>query len=315
LSAYQQLNQTDKGVEYIQTQTSNPAALATLAHSYLQAGKTDLANDYLAKLQELAPDDRLTRETHLDIVEHNLDQQLQAHAIIEARQSALEGLAIAPNSPRLLADLTELELQAGNVAEARKIAEQIQASSPGLASRLLGEIALSQGDSQSALDELQTAWSLLPENATGARLHQLLKAQRDPLAADVFLSQWLGRFPDSPSALSQKALSLFAKNDVSAGVPYLERAVQQSPYSAALLNNLAWAYQETGDTRALATAEKAAKLNPESGDILDTLGWILLQNGSMEKAISVLEKAKQLAPDNEDIAAHLLQAKQQFGSQ
>jgi predicted Zn-dependent protease len=74
------------------------------------------------------------------------------------------------------------------------------------------------------------------------------------------------------------------------------------------LNNLAWAYQQTKDARALETAERAYKLKPDNAQIGDTLGWMLVEQGDSKRGIDLLEKAATAAPGNPEYRYHLAQA-------
>ena len=71
------------------------------------------------------------------------------------------------------------------------------------------------------------------------------------------------------------------------------------------LNNLAWTYQQLKDPRALATAERAMKLAPESPAVLDTLGWILVEQGNAARALPLLQQATSRAPSAGEIRYHL----------
>ena len=44
---------------------------------------------------------------------------------------------------------------------------------------------------------------------------------------------------------------------------------------------------------------------PDFPSVIDTYGWILFKNGDLEKARILLEKASELAPNNQAIKAHL----------
>ena len=56
--------------------------------------------------------------------------------------------------------------------------------------------------------------------------------------------------------------------------------------------------------RAVELAEAAQKINPESGAVADTLGWIYRDMGQLDKSSKMLSDASQLAPDNGEIAYH-----------
>ena len=51
--------------------------------------------------------------------------------------------------------------------------------------------------------------------------------------------------------------------------------------------------------------QKAAKLRPDSGYIVDSLGWVYFQKGQYDEAVHYLEKAAALTPDDPTINEHL----------
>jgi Flp pilus assembly protein TadD len=71
------------------------------------------------------------------------------------------------------------------------------------------------------------------------------------------------------------------------------------------LNNLAWLYHRTGDERALAYAERAYRAAPESVNVLDTLGWILAQEGDLKRGLTLLREAKVRSSKDPGIRYHL----------
>jgi predicted Zn-dependent protease len=60
-------------------------------------------------------------------------------------------------------------------------------------------------------------------------------------------------------------------------------------------------------------AERAVAAAPQSPNIDDTLGWILLAQGEADKAVSYLSAASVSAPGNPDIQYHLAVALNRVG--
>ena len=66
---------------------------------------------------------------------------------------------------------------------------------------------------------------------------------------------------------------------------------------AANLNNLAWLYDQKGDTeKALSHARRAYELSPKRPEIADTLGWLLIRQGDTAAAMPLLEQALEGSP-------------------
>jgi len=71
------------------------------------------------------------------------------------------------------------------------------------------------------------------------------------------------------------------------------------------LNNAAWLSHEVKSPDALALAERAYQLAPDSAAVLDTLGWILRAQNREQEAILRLSRAAELAPNAPEIRYHL----------
>lgn len=87
----------------------------------------------------------------------------------------------------------------------------------------------------------------------------------------------------------------------------MKKIIVANPDNAHALNFLAYTWAEMGENleEAETHARKATKLKPNDGYIEDTLGWILFKKGKVDEAIAVLEKAKELQPEETVILDHL----------
>ena len=92
-----------------------------------------------------------------------------------------------------------------------------------------------------------------------------------------------------------------------------EVAVQAGSITALQLNNLAWLYYENKDTRALPTARQALELSGRQADVLDTLGWILVQQSKLNEGLPYLEEAFRGNNRQPEIAYHLAYAQAHSG--
>jgi Flp pilus assembly protein TadD len=73
-------------------------------------------------------------------------------------------------------------------------------------------------------------------------------------------------------------------------------------------------YLESGDGRAVATAEKAYKALPEAPATMDTYGWALLGAGKTDQAVELLREASKGLPDNAEVQYHLAAALAEAGN-
>ncbi|MEI6642028.1 MAG: tetratricopeptide repeat protein [Novosphingobium sp.] len=80
--------------------------------------------------------------------------------------------------------------------------------------------------------------------------------------------------------------------------------------SALVLNNMAWAQSQVGNKeQALAFAQRAIAVAPEDPSVMDTLGWLLHETGgNRTRALDLLRRAAQKAPQNATIRSHFAEA-------
>jgi Flp pilus assembly protein TadD len=95
----------------------------------------------------------------------------------------------------------------------------------------------------------------------------------------------------------------------------LEKAMQLKPDDPELLNFLGYSWVDRGErlTEARTLIEKAAVAKPESGAIIDSLGWVDYRLGDYKNAVLQLERAATLEAADPDINDHLGDAYWQVG--
>ena len=68
-----------------------------------------------------------------------------------------------------------------------------------------------------------------------------------------------------------------------------------APYAVA---DTIWGlYQVRGNPKALATAERALAAAPDNPAVMDTVGWILVEKGDLDKALPLLREAAKALPE------------------
>jgi tetratricopeptide (TPR) repeat protein len=87
----------------------------------------------------------------------------------------------------------------------------------------------------------------------------------------------------------------------------LREALLRSPDEPVALNYLGYSLLDRGEelTEAARLVERAAKLRPGDGGIIDSLGWSQYRMGRFAEAVETLEKAALLEPDDPTVADHL----------
>ncbi len=90
-------------------------------------------------------------------------------------------------------------------------------------------------------------------------------------------------------------------------IKQMEIVIRIDPRHADALNYIGYTYADENVhlDRALELIEKAIQYKPNSGYIIDSLGWVYFRKGLYDKALTELKKAVELAPHDPAIAEHL----------
>lgn len=172
-----------------------------------------------------------------------------------------------------------------------------------------GDLLMKQNKPAQALPLYEKALGLGKSVDTLTRVLTAMRAAGKNAEADKRLAQAIQQYPkDARLQMFRAELSLRDKQYKQAA-DQLETMLKESPNNPAILNNLAFAYQQSKDNRALPTAEAAYKLASNEPAIIDTLGWILVdQGGDAKRAAQLLKQATDKAPQSGDIRYHLAMA-------
>ncbi len=203
---------------------------------------------------------------------------------------------------------TELH-RAGDLAEARRLYEQILAADPlhTLALFRSGLLALQSGDADLALTRMQQAAAAAPgEVRYHFGLGQALQAvQRWHDAAQAFQSA-LALEPDFVEALQGLGVSLQRDGHPALAADAYRRALQLRPGDAAVIANLGTALREIGELAdAIGHLQKAVELQPEMASHALNLGIALCQRREFGAAEPLLRRARRLEPGNPEAAFNL----------
>ncbi|WP_028862295.1 tetratricopeptide repeat protein [Psychromonas aquimarina] len=226
----------------------------------------------------------------------------------DARVILLAALQESPENQRLLSLLANVEIRSGQYKEAQKITDQIAVLLPDspLSHILQADLYLAQNKPQQALDSLHKEWQEKNNEIIAEKIYQTLN-KTDPAEAVKYLAKWRIEVPDSLRAMRYDAIYHQKHGKTKQALLLYEKILKKAPGEVTSLNNAAWIYFEQGDARAVSLAERAYKINPTNGAILDTYGWILFNNGEQAIGKALIEKAVQLAPDEQAIKQHLEQ--------
>jgi len=220
-----------------------------------------------------------------------------------------EAVALEPDNFVALTRAATTALAAGNYDAGKRYVDRmakLQPQSPATMA-LQGDIAMRAGEYSKALSLYERAAVQAPSNVL--TVSQFAAAKRAGVAApEKVLTNWLQKNPDD--IMVRLALGEFkqAKGDLAGARQEYEAALAKQPENGAILNNLAYVYLESGDPKALSTAERAYAKMPNSPAVQDTYGWALLKAGQTDKALSLLRTASSGLPGNPEVQLHLGEA-------
>ncbi|HMM77413.1 MAG TPA: PEP-CTERM system TPR-repeat protein PrsT [Gammaproteobacteria bacterium] len=273
--------------------------------SLLAAGKNDDALPIARALARRFPGDgKLARLLAIAVARSGDATALRA--VLEDMVQA------APDNLDARLALARLALQQRKADEARALIEDI-APLPGgdaAADELRGDLLQQDGDAQAAVAAYGKAYARAP---TRELMLKLDDAERRAGQDRRRLAEWVETHAEDLQARVLHAGRLQEAGEDGAAIAEFERVLAQAPDSPVVRNNLAWLYRKIGDARALDMARKAFELAPRRAEVVDTYGWILLEEGRHEQALKILGQAVDLAPNNRDIRFHRARALERMG--
>ena len=242
-------------------------------------------------------------------------------ALLLAQKQPEAGLAYLRLCLRLDPDLGEGWVLAGDALEgehdlpgARAAYAHVPVSSPEYATAQ-GRVALDlqeEGDQAAAITQAEAAVTARPDDPHALLVLAELYRDDDRYADSV-------RILDRLIAQAAPATLLDWRLHYLRGAAYeregdwpqaeadLKTALSEQPNDPEILNYLGFAWVDRGERlpEALKLVEKANALSPDSGAIVDSLGWAHYRLGDYQGAVKDLERAASLDPADPEVNGHL----------
>jgi tetratricopeptide (TPR) repeat protein len=246
------------------------------------------------------------------------DTQTQAGARARGQQTVLIllqlGLQLRPNLTEARLLLSDVIDTGSNAAVAMAPLLAIDSADPlyPLAAMRQAVLLARLGQDEEARQKLDALaagypWSPEPQLALG----DLLRAQSDYLDAAAAYGKALALLsPGNPAAwlvYYDRGMSYDQGGEWAKAQPDLEQALKLSPGQPYVLNYLgySWAVKRQNMPQARRMIEQALQAVPNDGAIVDSLGYVMLQQGQAQAAVTTLTKAVNLEPNDPTINAHL----------
>lgn len=294
----------DMGVSLNDEERANsPMMLELLGKAYVLVGDLPNARATFESLVSIKPNSAGAR--------YLLADTLARAGAIEAAQAELaRALRLQPGL--LPARLTEVRLLVarGQVKEAEQELGDLALEFPQNTDVLklrgwfaLGAVRLAQAESF-----LNSVLDTRPDSEAALMLVKAIWYQGKHDEAIGFMQRWLTNNPQDLAMRIYLAGAYLGLSQNDQAKSAYREVLSQAPNHVASLNNLAWLHRETDPQLALEYAEQAHQLQPNSPDVKDTLGSLLVSAGDWVRGLALLREAADSAPQNFEIQLHLGQA-------
>jgi len=326
----------------------NLTTLRTISQYYLQLNETELALEVLHDARERNSRDP---QTLLLLAEVYVDQQ-EWESLGEIFVSMLEDPLIYPSQKQELVRFIYIQHQRnpGERILADQTAEVLNAFSEnepdyGPAQLLAAEFFLEQNDTETALEKLEQANRVMPDqpDAWRQRMQLLFSMERyDEVIAisdsansyasdDAFVQfftgaaymltdrpeeaeKWLEEATYAPSNRNFRSVIHGTLGDVRQDLDRwqdakdaYEQALRLDPNNHNAMNNYAYfmSIREEQLDYAKELAEKAISFEPENAAYLDTVGWIYYKTGDYEQARAYIQRSVDTGEASAEVYEHL----------
>lgn len=275
-----------------------------LGRVQIAAGNPDRAVTAFREYVKLSPDEvkgyRLLAGAYVE------NQDLDA-----ARATLRQALDLRQELEEVLFGLIQIEVREEQFERALRYAERLREEVPekALGVITMGDLYMGMGDFSRAVRAYEEAFEADATQANVLKLAGAYTANGDPVQSENTMRGWLAENPIDQTVHLALASHLLNIGDLDRAGAEHQNIIDRFGESALVLNNLAWIYQQLDDDKMEATAERAYELDPESPQVLDTLGWILVaEDLDPKRGVILLEQAAQRLPEDGDIRYHLAYA-------
>jgi tetratricopeptide (TPR) repeat protein len=240
----------------------------------------------------------------------------------EAEESFRRTYQLNPANPRGLMGLVETAMAQNKPDQALEMLHTEAAKSPNnLDLRLaIGNIAVRAGKYDQAIGEFNGVLNALDKTSRRRgdiylRLGETYRQKGDDGAAVQVLQKAREILPDNMMVISTLALTLDHSGHWNEARQMYDAALKLDPNNGIAMNNQAFLLAEhNGDLDdALTKATKAKQLLPNIPEMADTLGWIYLKKNLSDSAIEIFRDLVRKSPNQSTFRYHLGMALSQKG--
>jgi len=219
-------------------------------------------------------------------------------------------LSLIPNNLRVNIEQARLFMASGKLDEAETKALELKKLLQNDANTLLllGDIALTRGNKESAFDYYWQTLNVDPAfNLVTFNLYQLAKEGIKPNQLTAKLQWLIEKFPEEVWRQKMLADHYINLKQSDLALAIYESLLQTEQYNQDpfVFNNVASIHLDNKSDKALQYALNAYKLNDSNAAILDTLGWAYFQVQRYDDSLSMLRAAHAMNSGSKTVRFHL----------
>lgn len=259
---------------------------------------------------------------YADLFPESGDAQLTLVRGLRAAGHYDEALEALDAAQPLVEDAAQLEAEkaltlglSGRLAEGIALVREASATHPDSAAVHLTAASLlfAAGQAEEGARAAERALELDPDDPQPLALRARFRAATGRLeGAREDCERYLALRPDDPAIHFVLGAVHDGAGRSDEAIAAYRRAAELDPEAFAPRNNLAYLLADRDLDAALVAAQEAYALSPDPA-VLDTLGWLYLRKGLVDRATSLLEKAHAEAPQLAEVQLHLALAHREAG--
>lgn len=282
---------------------------ARLARLLLKKGRKSEAQKIMAEMGGLVPAPEGVLQTQLQIGLIYMEQGLYSEAAAEFEIA----LKDHPDSGSAAYFLASALMELGDVPKAKALLEKVSPEDDIFvnAQLLLATTAEAETLNERLEKGLNIIESAVKKQPKSPRLQLARAIYHEELGrldqARRLIVEMAQRFPEESEVQFRLGVVEDKLGNQDSSIAAMKKAVKLNPRNAEAMNYLAytWAVRKENLREALAMAEKADSLSPESGHIIDTLAWIHYHLGDTKKSLALLERAVVMTNGDPVVLYHL----------
>lgn len=202
--------------------------------------------------------------------------------------------------------MANLELRSGNNEQALQYAGKIQKTQPDLymGYEIAGDASMLKKNHADAKVSYEQAWGRKQLSGLAIKLSEASTRSGEFEEATKPLLTWLSDNPSDARALQFLGTAYQNMKRDDKAIEAFGKVLAIQPDNVVSLNNLAWLYSLANNPKALELAERAYRVSSNDSGVQDTYGWILVQQGQVEKGRRILAQVVEALPEVPEVQYH-----------